>query len=87
MFQRTNGYPEAEQDIPVIERGVAIPQRRYTGASRKKWEPFLASMEKGDSFQIARKKVAVIYKGAQALGIKVTARTIDKDTVRFWRVK
>jgi hypothetical protein len=68
--------------LPVIERNVPIPDKKsyYT-------KEILSRLGIGDSVVLDRNKYgSCVWPAARKLGIKITRRNIDWDSIRVWRI-
>lgn len=63
-----------KSDLPVVIKNRPIPLRGYLLA---KWQPYLESLEPGDSFDVQDPNAQkAILRAAQRAGIKVTTRKL-----------
>lgn len=67
----------------TIEKGIPICRSSYHSGTSEA----LRKLEVGDSFLYPIKKRYSIDTIARRLGIAITIRKIDKDTVRIWRTQ
>ena len=67
-----------EKNIPITpsKRGVSSP---FTIAIR--------SLQVGDSFVCPKKRITSVGVVSKVAGVKCTTRTINKDSIRVWRIK
>lgn len=77
------------QPVITIQSGIAIPPaNRGTFAKGKgAYDAALTAMKPGDSFTISKKKVGTVFSAARRLGVKLTTRTEDKESLRVWRIE
>ncbi|HYF36599.1 MAG TPA: hypothetical protein VD994_14990 [Prosthecobacter sp.] len=71
--------------IPKIERNIPLTAARRSRGSQ--WRDLVASMKVGDSFVTRRTNLAYVYNLAKKMGVRLTTRTIDRKSVRVWRVR
>ena len=74
-----------ESPIGAIVSDVPIPT---STAWRKpnSLASILSKMQVGDSVRLSRSVRDSVFVNAKAVGIRITTRTLDRDTFRVWRL-
>lgn len=71
-----------------IEHGVSMPPDHRTATRMGRLKAVLLSLAPGDSFRYRSRDSAApsVRRAARGLGMTITVRRVDAETVRIWRV-